>query len=233
MADNFNRFIDSYNDIDAFLRRELGVDQGPGFAEVVRRFGEKRPRFEGAKELRLFAELRNLAVHGQKLMLPVFEPSDAAVAQVEAIRDRLISPPVVGVAFARKVQTVGPNSRLSEVLALVRQHDFSQFPVYADDVFCGLVTENGLTRWLANHVDANDSLIDLGDHEVSEVLTHEEERQSARIVARMTPLDVVEAMFADSQILEAVIGTQNGRPKERPLGIVTRWDVAGSDLMKI
>lgn len=229
MASNFYRFVDAYNDIDAFMRRQVGVDQGPGFMEVVRRFGEKRPRFEGVKELRLFAELRNLAVHGQKLVEPVFEPSNEAVARVEAIRDRLISPPVVGVAFARKVQTVGPDSMLSDVLALVRQHDFSQFPVYSNEGFCGLVTENGLTRWLAKHVDANGSLIELGDHKVDEVLTHEEKRQSARLVARMTPVDEVEAMFADSPILEAVIITQNGRPNEQPLGIVTEWDVARSE----
>lgn len=229
MASNFNRFVDAYNEIDAFMRRQVGVDQSPGFMDVVRRFGEKRPRFEGVKELRLFAELRNLAVHGQRLVEPVFEPSDEAVARVEAIRNRLISPPVVGVAFARKVQTVTPSFPLSDVLALVRQHDFSQFPVYTDGGFCGLVTENGLTRWLAKHVAANGSLIELGDHKVDEVLTHEEKRQSARLVARMTPVDEVEVMFADSPILEAVIITQNGRPNEQPLGIVTEWDVARSE----
>lgn len=224
--DSFGRFIDAYNTIDAHMRAELGLDGRSGFLEVLNRFTERHGRIAELRELKLFAELRNVAVHMQSLVNPAFVPSAKAVERLEQIRDRLLSPPLAGSAFRRKVVTVGPGDSLATILDLVRQHDFSQFPVYDGATLSGLLTENGITRWLAQHVDSNGSLVELVDHSVSDALKDDRKSANFKLVGREVPVDVVQDMFADHANLEAVIVTNSGKPTETPLGIATQWDMA-------
>jgi predicted transcriptional regulator len=100
--------------------------------------------------------------------------------------------------------------------------------VYRAEQFVGLITENGITRWIANHVHTVDSLVELRDVFVRAVVKEEETSKNVAFVARATPVDVVLRIFADSPILEAILITNVGRKTEAPLGIITRWDVVMS-----
>lgn len=224
--DNFGRFIDAYNSIDAHMRAELGLDGRPGFLEVLNRFMDRHGRIPELRELKLFAELRNVAVHMQSLVNPAFVPSEKAVERLEQIRNRLLSPPLAGSAFRRKVVTANPDDSLAKILDLIRQNDFSQFPVYNGSTLAGLLTENGITRWLAQHVNLSGSLVELIDHSVAEVLKDDRKSTNFKLVGREVPVDVVQDMFADHANLEAVIVTNSGKPSETPLGIATQWDMA-------
>lgn len=224
--DSIGRFIDAYNEVDAHMRRQLGLGGGPGFLSVLNQYIEKHGRIPELRELKLFAELRNVAVHMQSLVNPAFVPSDKAVERLEQIRDRLLSPPLAGSAFRRKVVTVAQSDSLAGVLDLVRQNDFSQFPVYDGPALIGLLTENGITRWLAQHVNSSGSLVELVDHSVAEVLKDDRKSLNFKVVGREVPVDVVQDLFADHANLEAVIVTNSGKPSETPLGIATQWDVA-------
>ncbi len=224
--DAFGRFVDAYNSIDACMRNELGLDGRPGFLEVLNRFTDRHGRIAELRELKLFAELRNVAVHMQSLVNPAFVPSDKAVERLEQIRDRLLSPPLAGSVFRRKVVAVSPLDSLTKVLEFVRQNDFSQFPVYDGSALVGLLTENGITRWLAQHVNSSGSLVELLDHSVSEVLNDDRKSRNFKLVGRQLPVDVVQDLFAEHANVEAVIVTNSGKSTEVPLGIATQWDIA-------
>lgn len=226
MNSNYERFIDAFNEIDKHMREELGVGRELGFVEVLNRFIERRPKLKGLKQLKVYANLRNVAVHTREFKNPLFDPSDAAVKGLEEIRGRLIKSVTAGDRFKRLVKTVTPEDSLIDVLGHVFSNDFSQFPVYTDSKFEGLLTENGLTRWLAAHVRAEDSLIELREHRVEDVMAMEEHKTAAKLVGSSVPVDVVEAMFADDPTLEAVIVTNSGKPHEKPIGIATTWDIA-------
>lgn len=229
MSQSFSRFVDAYNQIDAFMRQQIGADEYLGFTDVVRQFSERRPRFDGAKDLHLYAKFRNLLVHGQRLTEPLFEPSAEVLSRIEFIRDGLISPQTAFSKFGRKVVVVSPSTTLLAVLNLVRESDLSQFPIYENGSFQGLLTENGMTRWLAHHVSNNGSILELDDHSVAEVHALQEERLAAKLVGRDTPVDIVESLFAEHLFLKAVIITHSGKSTEQPLGIATEWDVARAD----
>lgn len=97
--------------------------------------------------------------------------------------------------------------------------------MYASERFLGLLTENGITRWLAYHVASNVSLVELEEVSVKEVLENEEVRKNCNFVAKDTRVDTIVGLFASEEMLEAVLVTSNGTESEKLLGISTRWDI--------
>ena len=114
---------------------------------------------------------------------------------------------------------------MATVLKTIKHRDYSQFPVYEDGRFRGLLTENGITRWLAHHVMTKLSLVELEDVPVKDVLESEERRRNYHFMPRDTRVDDVVAQFASGELLEAVLITATGKPSETLLGIATRWDI--------
>jgi predicted transcriptional regulator len=129
--------------------------------------------------------------------------------------------------FERPVETLGPSESLATVLRTIRKRDYSQFPVYDDGLrFRGLLTENGITRWLAGHVATQLSLVELEDVPVKVVLREEEQAQSNwAFVARDETVGRIRQLFAEREMLEAVLISPRGKRNESLIGIVTRWDL--------
>ena len=82
-----------------------------------------------------------------------------------------------------------------------------------------------MTRWLAHHVSKQMPLVDLEDVPVRRVLPEEEKRQNWLFATRRTTVDEVRMLFSTKKLLEAVLITETGKHPEKPIGIVTRWDV--------
>jgi predicted transcriptional regulator len=127
--------------------------------------------------------------------------------------------------FRKKVETVAPQDSLAYVLRQIAKLNFSQFPIYSGTTFKGLLTENGITRWLAHHVIKILSIIELEDVSVRDVVPEEEKRENWAFVSREESIDSVRGLFIDRKLLEAVLVTHSGSHREAPLGIVTRWDI--------
>ena len=126
--------------------------------------------------------------------------------------------------FRRRVETVSLNDNLAKVLKIVTQRNYSQFPVYEAERFRGLLTESGITRWLAQHVTTKLSLVELDDVAVKEVLKSEEARRNYHFVGRDFRVDDLRGLFVLQELLEAVLITASGKETEALLGIATRWD---------
>lgn len=172
------------------------------------------------------AELRNVLVHGKtKPYQPVAVPTLPVVEALEAVYARLANPPLVVPRFQRTVETISPDHSLAQVLRTIWELEYSQFPVYDDEKFRGLLTENGMTRWLAHHVSKQMPLVDLEDVPVRRVLPEEEKRQNWLFATRRTTVDEVRMLFSTKKLLEAVLITETGKHTEKPIGIVTLWDV--------
>jgi predicted transcriptional regulator len=174
------------------------------------------------------AQIRNPLVHGPTRPgeYPLV-PSARLVREVEALRNRLTRPDQAIPAFERPVETLAPAESLAEVLKLIRKRNYSQFPVYDDGLtFRGLLTENGITRWLARHVATELSLIDLEEVSVKTVLREEEQPQyNCAFVTRGESVERIRQLFAERDMLEAVLISPNGKRNEKLLGIATRWDL--------
>jgi predicted transcriptional regulator len=152
-------------------------------------------------------------------------PTPAINEELRKCKERLINPARALPTFQRRVETISIDDTLTRVLKTIIHREYSQFPVYEDKRFRGMLTENGVTRWLARHVARTLSLVELDDIFVSHVLQNEEARKNHQFVAGDVRVDEVTALFAKQTLLEAVLVTASGNHTEDLLGIATRWDI--------
>jgi predicted transcriptional regulator len=219
-------FLATYNAIDAEFRSKLALGREVSFSRVLNDFSAKHPRRLDFEFLRTANELRNLLVHEPKRAYDyVAIPTTAMVTKLKDFRDRILNPERVWPKFRKNVETVAPTNSLAQVLRQIARRDFSQFPIYRENKFDGLLTENGITRWLAHHVTSELSIIELEDVLVDQVIPEEEKRRNWQFVSREETVEAVRELFAEKEFLEAVLITQSGNERESLLGIVTRWDI--------
>lgn len=234
--DLIERFIAAQNAIEHHLRDYFGTSKHLAYTRMVREYARRNPSWRDEDTLVKYAQLRNVIVHDKLeayhyLSVPVLH----VVEEIEAIRDRFLNPERVYPQFKGDVITVQLSTSLSDVLKLISKHHFSQFPIYDADQFCGLLTENGITHWLADHTVETMTLVELAEVPVEAVLQNEEARANYQFVARHTLVDDVVAKFSDNIFLEAALITHSGKTSQRLLGMITRWDIMskarGSDLL--
>ena len=223
----YDRFVSAYNEIDARMRKCTGLERDAGFISVLREFERKTPLGVDSDFLRSAAELRNVLVHSWTLpILEMATPTETVVLRLGAIRDRMLNPPKVYPRFKKQVAAVAPDDSLEHVMRIVSESDYSQFPVIDEDRFVGLLTENGITRWLARKIVTSMSLVDFADARVSDLVGNEESRKNFMFVSRSMDIAEVRENFRSNALLEAVLITENGRNGEKLLGLINRWDLA-------
>lgn len=236
--DLIERFITAYNAIDNHLQNVLHNGHTSSFRSSVDLYAKRHRGWKDADLLRMVAGLRNLLVHER---VEPYEypcvPIEKLVVGLEAARDRLLHPQRVIPRFERKVVTIQSADSLAHVLRLIHELKITHFPVYESygkkARFAGVLTENGITRWLAEHIAKEMSLIDLEQEPVAEVLAREEgffaKRHNYEFAARDTRAEELVQRFHDNTYLESVLITASGEPREKLLGIVTRWDALNFD----
>jgi predicted transcriptional regulator len=220
------RFLIACNVIDKHLK---GLIRSDGtFGNVVKEcWSRSLITTENYDTLKTVASLRNAIVHDRASSgdYPMV-PTAPFVEEVERLRDRIRHPLLVIPTFRRKVEVVTLKESLCTILKTIQQRDYSQFPVYDGRRFKGLLTENGITRWLAHHVSNEISLIELDEVTVRMALREEENaRSNSHFVSHVTTVGEVKGLFNKRELLEAVLITSTGSPKEELLGIATRWDI--------
>jgi len=220
------RFEASYNRIDHHLRLSLNKERDVPFTYLVGQFCQQNNNHTQKEFLLKVADLRNLIIHTKtKPHEYIAIPSEYMIQKLERIAEKFGKPTKVFPKFRRTVVTVKPEDTLAQIFKLISNREYSQFPVYGLTKFKGLLTENGITRWVANHVAGQMSLVDLEDVNVRAVLRQEEKRKNWDFTAKDKTLEEVQHLFSQNKFLEAVLITQNGKPTEKLLGIVTRWDL--------
>lgn len=227
--DLIERFRSSYHAIEKHLRTLLRKSQ-EGNASLTSLAAEYARISKGwsaeAEYLKRVGDLRNVLIHETiKPYQYLAVPTLTAVQRLEAILARLTNPVRVIPTFQKKVEAVSVDDSLADVLKRISKLDYSQFPFYDKQIFKGLLTENGITRWLAHHVSNEFSLVDLADVPVRKALKEEERRPNCLFISRDKPVDEITALFAEHELLEAALITENGNRREGLLGIITRWDI--------
>lgn len=224
--DLIERFVSAYNAIDFFLETALNTDEKSSFRSLVDLYAKRYRWWRDAEPLRVFASLRNVIVHDKvEAYQYVCVPTYDTVETIEAIRERLVHPERADKKFLRPVLCLEASDSLRHVLTLMYEKGFSHFPVYAGNQFSGVLTPNGITRYLAHHAAKEDMPLNLDETEVRYVLAREESRPNYFFAPRDEPVAKIAFSFHENTFLEAVLFTEHGGKREKLLGIATRADV--------
>lgn len=226
---NSDRFIVSYNRIEKALATKV---EGNGYLPFYRLIDKAKIKNSVVRkyedDLREFADLRNAIVHHRTdIDYVIAEPHDEIVERIEDIEQRLSNPLTVGALFGCKVHTLQASDQLTSALQMMEDNKFSQVPFYKDGTFAGLITAAGITYWLAGQSTENSISREIPT--LSTVYNFEKRKDSFEFVEK--DLSVYEAddyfkrAISKGTRLEALLITENGRPTEELIGIITPFDL--------
>ncbi|WP_047979801.1 CBS domain-containing protein [Ornithinibacillus contaminans] len=227
MLKNSERFITAFNRIDKALDSELNQSRGIGFSKAVRILAKYNAVVNRYKEdLLEYAELRNAIVHNRMDTIHVIaEPHDSVVAHMEKIEQAITEPKRVIPMFSKEVYSFASKDTLSDLLDVIYREGYSKFPVYNHDVFIGLVTESGITKWLAEHKQTS-----ISEVTIEEIIPYQKE-SNYQFVAKTTTVYQVVDLFKEhiskGNRLDALLISETGEKQEPLLGIITAWDIMG------
>lgn len=228
MDDLSSLYLDAFNAIEKWMRAQVNSADRMDFPELVDTVSDSnysvRRHNLVLKDLNRF---RNYVVHQYRRLKPLAVPTAEAVQQIIAIRNEFLSPPSLFSLAAKPVEQCGPSEALG--VSVKKMHDgvFSQLPIHDGQKCLGLLTAETIARWLANHLGDGAGLVE--EQPVADVMKHQEDHDNHTFLARTAT--VADGLYAFNEFLrrgkrlEAILITQNGRPSESLLGIVTINDI--------
>ena len=226
------RFLEIFREIERILKRLNGSSRRATAGQALKELLKKRREDEGAgalisvvrhfaDDLQALVDLRNAIVHNTEGLLG--EPTDKAIELAEKILHHLKNPPTVQKFMNRGVYFVEGWDPLGKVLEIMYEKEYSQVPVLENGQLEDLLTTNTVARWLA--VQAKQGEVKVDDVQVKDVLKFREESEKWDVISQGTNLFEVLERFEKFRTLVALVITQNGQKTEKPLGIVTPWDL--------
>ncbi|MGB9587714.1 MAG: CBS domain-containing protein [Armatimonadota bacterium] len=226
---NSDRFLNAFRAIEEHLRKLTGKPKIPFWMLVNERAkAGDLTIWEYRNDLTQFAELRNAIVHmdGGKERV-IAEPNDYAVGKIERIRDLILQPPGIGEIYHRPVQTCKPHDSIMEVARAMANWGYSQMPVVEDGQFHGLITTHTIARWLG--VSSHQTIESLREARVSEALLFAKNSDNYRFIGKHKSvydiIEVFENYGRVGRVLDAILVTEEGKPGEEIIGIITTADL--------
>jgi len=188
---NYNEFMSEFNRIEDFLKDLVNAKYNMPFYKLLEE-AMKRDKLvkQFYQELRTMSDLRNIIAHGDPND-PVALPSKSTLNRIRFIEDQFTNPLKVIDVFEKSVDAFDATDSLAEVLSEIDKYNYSQFPVARSGEFIGLITENGITNWLAASV--REDIISIRNTTVQDVILGDEESGSySFLLASDTLYDVID-----------------------------------------
>lgn len=184
-------------------------------------------------DLKMFARLRNSIVHDKiELGFYIAEPHTRVVDQIENIATQLALPRNALSIATKPVFYYYEDAKLKDVLTVIHKRSYSLFPIYDENGFKWTLTADCIIQWFANNLVG--SIIQLDDVRVKDLFPLKKPIP-IEFIRKDADIFDIEEIFEKYQVqnkkLEAVIITESGLQTEKPLGIVTSWDLVEIDVL--
>lgn len=227
---NSERFLIAYNTIARELERLIGLNKYMPFYRLVDMAKKKNGVVMAYKDdLKELSHLRNAIVHDKVFPeYAIAEPHLSVVHMIEEIADELVKPKKLIPVFKKNVKVFEKKHSVMDVLTVIKEHGFSQFPIYEEGNFVGLITDRGITRWMANQLTISTEICLVG--RVADVLSLEKNNRNYMFMNQdQTIYDAREKYNRHLDLynsrLEAILITDTGKANETLLGMATPYDI--------
>lgn len=229
---NYESFLRAFNSLHETLGKKLN-QPNLQFGALLKAAEKNRDKviLNYLSELDFYREFRNFLVHQATIdKPPVAEPNDFIINEINNIIQSIENPKKVYELFLNNVIHFNMDDSLSKVLSVVTEKEYSQFPVFNSNGLVGLISENGITRFLAESV--NDDIISIVETKVKDVIDQDEAKDSISIVNSNTLIYDVEEIFNkklhEGNSIFAILVSNRGHKIKNPediVGIITPWDL--------
>lgn len=225
---NSDAFLTIFSAIESWLRQQAGADRSASFSQLVDRASVKNHAVARyCNDLKEFADLRNAIVHERSDGHIIAEPNDGAVADFKRVRAALLNPPTVIPKFQKAVQSRTTTDSVGDAVTVMRDGSFSQLPILSNRKVVALLTAETVVRWLASEI--SNKLVSPWETKIDQVLPHTEDQDHYCLLPRKATLLDALAKFEDfaaqGKDLDAILISQDGKPEQQQLGILTLYDL--------
>lgn len=232
------KFLQIYNELDNYMRKKLKAENFVDHGVLLKQMADQSRVFsEFYKDLKTFADMRNLLVHNpyKASADPILIPHRYVVEKYEEIKNKVMYPrKAISIAIPREVvYTTTLDDSAWEVMQEMNDKVYTHVPVMDGDKMIGVFSENTILSYLVHNKDS----IIMQDAKISEfkdfVPLGKHPSEYFEFVGRNALLVEVEEIFRkgliDRRRVAVVFITENGKPDEKLLGLITAWDIAGKD----
>lgn len=235
---NQREFIKLYNEVHKLLSEKFfgKTDKFVSFSRCIDEIAKRKSNYyltQHIEELRLINDFRNLIVHKTtNKFYNIADPSDNILKILSTIKNMLDNPIKISkVVEKNNIISFDINDKLIEVFDHISRDNISQFPVFDENKLVGMITDNGLTNFIASHIHDEGFLSQ--KHTIKEVIGDEktdEYKNAYKILYSELELDRVIDEFLDlKQDIHYVLVTKSGnnhiRSKNDLVDIITSSDI--------
>ncbi len=225
---NSQRFLSAFNSIDYAIKTRYNLNRTMGFSEAVRKavaFNFTIRKYE--EDLVVYGRLRNAIVHSNEDFV-IAEPNIEVVEKIEKIEKILTTPPRALETVARRdVLTVHASKSMRDVILLIASSSYSNIPVYNDNnEIIGIANGQKILDSMGKFLLAGGEINSFLDAvKIEDMLSKIENSNYYVFANKDITVEQALMMFHQNNKLLAIIITQRGGVRERPLGIMTGTDV--------
>ncbi len=225
---NSMRFLSAFNNIDYAIKTKYNLNRTSGFSEAVRRavsYNYIIRKYED--DLVSYGRLRNAIVHDNG-DYTIAEPHIDVVEKIEKIERLITTPPRALETVARRdVLMVHASKSMQEVIMLIASSNYSNIPVYDDNneiigIANGQKILDSFGKYLLSGGKAETYLKYV---KIEDMILKTENSDYYAFANKDITVEQALALFHQNSKLLAVLVTENGGAKEKPLGIMTGADV--------
>ncbi|SEN68309.1 CBS domain-containing protein [Amphibacillus marinus] len=225
---NDERFLVAFNKIEKHFDQKLDDTKYVPFQRAVYRLRNSDAAINRySNDLLEFSELRNAIVHERtEVNYTIADPHDQVVATIEQIAKEVTAPQQVMPTFAKVLRTIQADLKVKQVFGIIRETEYSQFPVYRNKRFLGLLTDKKMLHWVAKNVSGDTTKV--LETSISKLID-EEQGTHYQFIPRHTSVYQAEQLFIQSvkqhKRLEALLITETGSKDEKLLGMISPHDL--------
>lgn len=225
MQTNDQLFLKKWNELENYI--DKNTNSNSSFKNKILELKKDNysiRRYE--EEIYDLYNIRNIVAH--RVGSPIYAtPNDFTLKRIEEITENIITKKLLISVVNNKPLTFEINRTIVEILKVIQEKDYSQFPIYSNKQYQGLLTTNALMRWYASQVSAEGEVIhDLNSFSIEEVLSFTEENEVPKFVSRQTTLNEFLVLLDFTPNIKTWIITETGDKNQNPLSIITEFDYA-------
>jgi predicted transcriptional regulator len=228
-ADDFRH---EFNKLEKLLRSQIDAPEYVDLQSVIKTLvNVKKDRVvtNFQNDLREYSELRNAIVH-QSTNKSIAEPYEETVIALRELREKIERPKTAWDVATKNLATVKLDDSIAKVVELITKEHITSAPVLDGSEVVGFVSESTLARLIASNIEEDGTVIAaklIRDIALDSLYGDEFDKYS--YASKTLSVYEIEDMFSEAisqgKRLMAIIVTNDGKPSQSPLGIITAWDL--------
>lgn len=212
-------FLDTFENIEAYIRRINDYSREP-LSRLVNTTTNSVIR-DQRQNLDVIMTIRNALVHNG--VDNYVEVTQEVLDKAEEVYSALPIHKKASDYMSRNVVSFDIDESIERPLSTIRHTKMVRFPIYEDDKVVGILSDNGISHWLAENIE-ND-IISIKSTTIRDVAVHDEYFYEVHYVSRDASYSQVFAMFEKALGLRMLLVSESGKSHQKVLGVITRGDI--------